>query len=162
MSAKLMWLPRAATSRDVFPCWNKKRKMSWKRLCTLGGTISTPTQHLRQQAQGLLSNASSQDLFSICEHLRRELVSSSCVQGMGSGFPGSAASPLLLQGICQFCRSHWKSFLQPTNTWAAIRGPPQLCSPRYFIAFCTAGLLTHETKVIYTTSLTLQAPDTHD
>lgn len=35
--------------------------MSWKRLCTLGGTISTPTQHLQQQAQGLLSNASSQD-----------------------------------------------------------------------------------------------------
>lgn len=110
-----------------------------------------------------IGNAPSQDLFYTCEHFRCELVSSSCIQGMGSSFPGSAASPLLLQGICLFCRSFCrKSFLQPTNMRATMRGTAQLCSPRHFIAFYAAGLLTHETKVIYTTSLTLQAPDTHD
>lgn len=156
MSTKMMWLPRAATSRDVFPCWNQKGKMSWKTLCTLGNTISMPTQHVQQQAHGLWGSAPSQDLSYTCEHFRCELVSSSCIQGMRSGFPGSAASPLLLQRICLFCRSFFrKSFLQPTNTRATIRGPAQLCSPRHFIVFYTAGLLTRETKVIYTTSLTL-------
>lgn len=125
------------------------------------------TQHLQQLAHGLLSNAATRTC-SPPVNFRCELLSSSNIQGMGNSFPGSAASPLLLQEICLFCRSHWKSFthqlekLQPTNMRVTIRELAQLCSPRYFTASCTAGLLTHETKMIYTTSLTLQAPDTHD
>lgn len=53
-------------------------------------------------------------------------------------------------------------FQAPSNTGAAVKGPAQRYSPRHFIAFCTADLLTRETEVIYTTSLILQAPHPRD
>lgn len=102
-----------ASGSDIQRCFSllqlEGEKWAGKDLTRSGGSISMPTWQSNSRQHSPLSvvpSCNARPLFSTCKHcLRCELTSRYCVQDTESHFPGSAASPLLPRGGCQFSSS---------------------------------------------------------
>lgn len=159
-----MWLPRAATSRDVFPCWNQKGKkwagkdltmLTWQSL-TAGSwsywaVYLAVTKDHYSPSVNHVSDVSYLQLTA-CKAwgvIFRDLQHFLCCHGRTVSLAAASGNAS--------CKSQWIAgcFQAPSNMGAIFNRLAQLYNPRHFTAFCIAGLLMHKAEVVCATSLTL-------